>query len=141
MASSLKRVHRCIEGKKHQYYCRDEADVELLKLELAHRVDSMTFPWCINTIKHKSVKNNLPPSIHFKSTRKKLSDGSYSIYDKVILIIDRKSLGVYKTFSRRYGSTHTLEEAVDDVINRARAWWFNESGVCDRGRNISVSEL
>ncbi|MDA0152325.1 hypothetical protein OH460_08425 [Vibrio sp. Makdt] len=136
--SDLKRVHRCIKGKHLQFYSTNDAEIEQKIKEWTLILDTLTFPWGVNSIKRKTANNGLPQNIHFKRTRKKLADGSYSYYDKIVLIIDRKSLGVYKTFSRRYGTTHTIEEAIDDVIERATTWW-NRSEFASTTRKISVS--
>ncbi|CAH7398622.1 hypothetical protein VCHA53O466_50117 [Vibrio chagasii] len=133
----LVRVHRCIDGVDHQYYSSDKSEIDDLKAQLALKVDKMTLPWCINSVKRKDANNQaLPPSIHIKKTRKEFPSGTISHYEKVILIIDRKSLGVYKTFSRRFGTTHTFDEAVDDVIRRGVEWW-SKFDCSEKNRRIS----
>ncbi len=125
--AELIRVHRCIRGVKHQYYSRDRDEIIELQNKLASEVAKYTFPWAVNTVKRSGSKHDLPKTIHIKTNRKILSDGSVSEYTKVILIIDRQKLNLYKTFSRRFGTTHTFDEAVDDVILRATKWWYSSS--------------
>ncbi|USD59024.1 hypothetical protein J4N45_10830 [Vibrio sp. SCSIO 43140] len=135
--SKLVRVHRCIKGVPEQYYSRDKDEIDRLKKELSMRVSELTFPWGVNTVKRKDADQTLPQTMHIKVVRKTLNDGSVSEYRKVIIIIDRPKLKLYKTFSRRFGTTHTFEQAIEDVIARATAWW-NDSEYASSGNAIST---
>lgn len=129
--SKLVRVHRCIDGVKEQYYSSDQAEIERLKQELEKRVRETTFPWGVNSVKRNDADQTLPQTMHIKVARKTLKDGSVSEYRKIIIIIDRPKLKLYKTFSRRFGTTHTFQQAMDDVIVRATKWWYSSEYACN----------
>ncbi|MEZ8292235.1 hypothetical protein AB6D11_00115 [Vibrio splendidus] len=140
MKVNTQRIHRSIDGVKYQFYSSDEVKIAEIKKKLALMVDELTFPWAHNTVKRRDCKTGLPPTIFFKTDKKVRANGEIVYRDKVILIINRKSLDLYKTFSRTYGTTHTISEAINDVVKRATTWWEN-SEYSVKERKIAASEI